>query len=269
MTMLVDRWGRKIDYLRVSVTDRCNLRCEYCMPEEGVPLKEHGEILSYERITEVVRVAVRLGIERVRLTGGEPLVRKGVVALVGMLSEIEGLREVAMTTNGVLLTPPVATALKKAGLARLNISLDTLDPVMYGKITRGGEVGDVLRAIVAARDAGFSGTKINMVVPPRTAREEIERMRSFCEAEGLVLQTINRFSLSSRMGGEGFDRPLPCWKCNRLRLTADGFIKPCLFSDVEIPVDFDDIEGSIIEAVAAKPAAGTSCSVRTMSQIGG
>ncbi len=108
-----------------------------------------------------------------------------------------------------------------------------------------------------------------MVVPHGTAREEIERMRSFCEAEGLVLQTINRFSLSSRMGGEGFDRPLPCWKCNRLRLTADGFIKPCLFSDVEIPVDFDDIEGSIIEAVAAKPAAGTSCSVRTMSQIGG
>jgi cyclic pyranopterin phosphate synthase len=271
--MLVDGMGRKIDYLRVSVTDRCNLRCEYCMPPGGVELKKHGEMLSYEKIAEVVAAAVRLGIGRVRLTGGEPLVRKGVPGLIRMLRSVEGLEEISMTTNGILLTPQVARELKDAGLDRLNISLDTLDPAGYEKLTRGGDVKDVLRGIAAAEAAGFEGTKVNMVVSQTGSEADLEKMKAFCSREGLVLQTINRFTLSKRTSEtespHDFDRPLPCEKCNRLRLTADGYLKPCLFSDVEIAVDFDDMEGSIMKAVEAKPSEGTSCGERSMRQIGG
>jgi cyclic pyranopterin phosphate synthase len=271
--MLQDRSGREINYLRVSVTDRCNLRCEYCMPPGGVEHKSHGEMLCYEEIAEVVRGAVRLGICKVRLTGGEPLVRKGAAGLVRILRGLEGLEEISMTTNGILLTPCVAAELKEAGLDRLNISLDTLDPARYREITRGGDVGDVLRGISAAQEAGFAGTKVNMVVSPPGSREDIDMMRSFCSREGLVLQTINRFSLSKRTcdteSPHDMDRPLPCEKCNRLRLTSDGYLKPCLFSDVEIKVDFQDIEGSIRKAVEAKPVEGTSCSERSMREIGG
>lgn len=255
------------------MTDRCNLRCEYCMPPEGVELKSHGEMISYEEIAEIVSGAVRLGIGKVRLTGGEPLVRKGAAGLVRILREIDGLEEISMTTNGILLTESVAAGLKEAGLDRLNISLDTLDPVRYRELTRGGDVDDVLRGISASQAAGFTGTKVNMVVSPPGASEDIDMMRSFCAREGLVLQTINRFSLSKRTcdteSPHDMDRPLPCEKCNRLRLTSDGFLKPCLFSNVEIKVDFEDIEGSIRKAVEAKPVEGTSCTGRTMRQIGG
>ena len=271
--MLRDGIGREINYLRVSVTDRCNLRCEYCMPPEGIELKSHGDMLTFEEIVAVMRVAARLGIGKVRLTGGEPLVRKGLSGLVRMLREIAGLEEISMTTNGILLTPEAAAELKAAGLDRLNISLDTLDPIRYRELTRGGDVADVLRGIVAAQAAGFEGTKVNMVVSATGSSEEVDRMRSFCALEGLVLQTINRFSLSKRTSEtespHDFDRPLPCDRCNRLRLTADGYIKPCLFSDVEIKVDPEDIEGSIRKAVEAKPVEGTSCSDRSMRQIGG
>lgn len=273
MKMLRDSTGREIDYLRVSVTDRCNLRCAYCMPPEGVQLKGHGDMLTYEEIAAVVAAAVRLGIGKVRLTGGEPLVRKGLAGLVRMLRGISGLREISMTTNGILLTPETALELKGAGLDRLNISLDTLDSAGYTELTRGGEVADVLRGIAAAKAAGFEGTKVNMVVSMPGSRADVERMRAFCEREGLVLQTINRFSLSKRTDETGsphdYDRPLPCEKCNRLRLTSDGYLKPCLFSDIEIKVDFEDIEDSIRKAVEAKPEKGTSCGERSMRQIGG
>jgi cyclic pyranopterin phosphate synthase len=273
LKMLRDRSGREIDYLRISVTDRCNLRCEYCMPPEGLQLKGHGDMLTYEEIASVVGVAVRLGIGKVRLTGGEPLVRKGLAGLVRMLRAIPGLEEISMTTNGILLTPETALELKGMGLDRLNISLDTLAPAAYRRITRGGDIADVLRGIAAAKAAGFAGTKVNMVVSLPGSRDDIDRMRSFCEEEGLVLQTINRFSLSKRTDEKGsphdFDRPLPCEKCNRLRLTSDGYLKPCLFSDLEIKVDLEDIEGSIRKAVDAKPEKGTSCGVRSMRQIGG
>ena len=271
--MLVDSYNRVIDYLRISVTDRCNLRCEYCMPPEGIELKSHGNMLSYEEIAEVVRAAAGLGIRRVRLTGGEPLVRKGLSCLVRILREIEGLDEISMTTNGILLTLQAAIELKEAWLDRLNISLDTLDSVKYRELTRGGDVTDVIRGIAAAQAAGFEGTKVNMVVSATESREDVDRMRSFCAREGLVLQTINKFSLVKRTGEtespHDFDRPLPCEKCNRLRLTADGYLKPCLFSDVEIKVDFNDIEESIRKAVEAKPEEGTSCGGRSMRQIGG
>lgn len=271
--MLKDRCGREINYLRVSVTDRCNLRCEYCMPPEGIELKGHGDMLTYEEIVSIVGAAVGLGIGKVRLTGGEPLVRKGIDSLVRLLREIDGIEEVSMTTNGILLTPDMAVRLKDAGLDRLNISLDSLDPARYRELTRCGEVADVLRGIEAAKAAGFEGTKVNMVVSLPGSREDVEMMKSFCASEGLVLQTINRFSLSKRTSEteslHDFDRPLPCERCNRLRLTSDGYLKPCLFSDVELKVDFDDIEDSIRKAVEAKPEEGTSCSDRSMRQIGG
>ena len=153
-----DGYGRRINYLRLSVTDRCNLRCRYCMPEGGVPMLRHQDILSFEELREVVDAAASLGVTKVRLTGGEPLVRRGIVDLVRMLAGVPGVREVAMTTNGTLLSP-LAADLRAAGLSRVNLSLDTLDPARYARITRGGRLEDALAGLHAALDAGFSGDK--------------------------------------------------------------------------------------------------------------
>ncbi len=163
MTGLSDSFQRPITYLRVSVTDRCNLRCVYCMPEEGISLLPMSDILRYEEIVTIVRAAVELGIDKVRLTGGEPLARLGLVDLVGMLSSIEGLKDLCLTTNGVLLGR-LAHELKSAGLRRVNVSLDTLKPERFGKIARRGRLEDVLSGIQAARDAGLTPVKINTVV---------------------------------------------------------------------------------------------------------
>jgi len=269
---LVDGRGRQIECLRISVTDRCNLRCTYCMPADGIVLKPCREILSYERITEVVTAAARLGISRVRLTGGEPLVRRGVEELVRMVARVPGVEEVAMTTNAVLLTPERARALRAAGLDRLNISLDTLDPGRYREVTRGGDLAAALAGIDAARSAGFEHTKINMVIFASTTEDEISEMRAFCAASDLELQRIRHFSLTGEVvsdNREECERPLPCDRCNRLRLTADGYLLPCLKSRTEIEVDFDDIEASFARAVNTKPAAGTSNDRRSMRQIGG
>jgi len=221
----------------------------------------------------VVRAGAGLGIGRVRLTGGEPLVRRGIEALVAMLRPIPGLREISMTTNGILLTSSKAQVLREAGLDRLNISLDTLDPARYAQITRGGEIAAALAGIEAARNAGFGRIKINMVVFEATTPREREAMETFCRGRGLELQTIRHFTLARRdhesLHPPVCDRPLPCDRCDRVRLTADGFLKPCLHSDIEIPVDFSDIEGSFAAAVGAKPEEGTSCSGRTMGEIGG
>ncbi len=163
MNELFDSFGRRINYLRISVTDRCNLRCIYCMPPEGIPLIPHGEILSYEEISTIVQVAARLGIDKIRLTGGEPLVRAELPKLVGMLSQIEGIDEVSLTTNGTLLKKYVVE-LKQAGLKRVNVSLDTLKVDRFQHITRLGKLKDVLEGIEAAGDAGFNPIKINTVV---------------------------------------------------------------------------------------------------------
>ena len=163
MNELIDSFGRRINYLRISVTDRCNLRCIYCMPPEGIPLIPHSEILSYEEISRVVQVAAKLGINKIRLTGGEPLVRAELPNLVEMLSQIEGIDEVSLTTNGTLLKK-YAFELKQAGLKRINISLDTLKADRFHYITRLGKLKDVLEGIEAARDAGFNSIKINTVV---------------------------------------------------------------------------------------------------------
>jgi cyclic pyranopterin phosphate synthase len=159
---LVDSHGRRINYLRLSVTDRCNLRCSYCMPAEGVRLLPHRDILTYEEFLRVAEAAVSLGIEKIRVTGGEPLVRKGIVPFLSRLAQLPGLKYLALTTNGLLLADKAAE-LKEAGIQALNISIDSLQPATYARITRGGELGLVLAGIEAATRADFR-IKLNMVV---------------------------------------------------------------------------------------------------------
>lgn len=268
---MLDKYNREINYLRISVTDRCNHRCVYCMPPEGMALKHHEDILSCEQIESIAREAVRLGITKIRLTGGEPLLRRNIERLVRLLAGIKGVTELTMTTNGTFLGNQ-ADALKKNGLNRVNISVDSLDPLKYENITRGGDLNMVLNGINAAINAGLTPVKINMVIFTDTTDDEVDQMTEFCRAKGIQLQKIMQFSLydrhdlSTRFHAE---RPPQCAACNRLRLTSDGFIKPCLFSEDEVKVDFKDIHGSILRAIELKPKSGSSCLTRAMSQIGG
>jgi len=163
MSQLVDRFNRPHEYLRISVTDRCNLRCIYCMPPEGVPFLKHSELLTYEEIEEVVKVGAKLGIKKLRLTGGEPLVRKDLEVLVSKLSQIEGIEDIALTTNAIFLAKK-AKLLKESGITRVNISLDSLQPERYKEITRGGDVQKVLEGIEASFAVGFKPIKINTVL---------------------------------------------------------------------------------------------------------
>ncbi|MGE5341388.1 MAG: GTP 3',8-cyclase MoaA [Candidatus Omnitrophota bacterium] len=268
---MFDRFDRAITYLRISVTDRCNLRCTYCMPEEGVISKGHSDILPYEKIVDVGREAVSLGIKKIRLTGGEPLVRKGILSLVEQLKQLSGLEELTLTTNGVLLGK-MAQSLKDAGIDRINISLDTLIPHKYHQLTRIGNIDDVLQGIAAAIRAGFKNTKINMVLIPGFNDDEVERMQEFCHQDGLTLQRINHYvleNISSIDRHYAAERPLACRFCNRIRLTADGKLKPCLFSGLEIPLDFTNLRESIIRAIQSKPEAGVSNPGGKNWQIGG
>ena len=157
-----DKFKRKIDYMRISVTDRCNLRCVYCMPPEGVVPKSHEEILTFEEIYRVVKAAVKVGIRKIRLTGGEPLVRKGILALVEVLAKIPEIEDLALTTNGILLAD-MAEDLYRRGLRRVNVSLDTLDPGRYRELTRGGDIRKVWQGIEAALKVGFDPVKITVV----------------------------------------------------------------------------------------------------------
>lgn len=265
-----DSFGRTIDYLRISVTDKCNLRCRYCMPANGVPVRYHTNVLRIEQFIRIVEVAAELGVRKVRLTGGEPLVRKGVVDLVRGIARIPSIEKLAMTTNGTLLSP-LAAQLREAGLTHLNISLDTLDPKAYRHITRGGDLSAALRGALAAKEAGFEGIKVNTVVTEAEYRaEEMRSLEAFCREHGLILQRIAEYSLSEeKRDTMQFERPLPCSECNRIRLLCNGVLKPCLHSDIEIPVDFDDIASSLREAVAAKPERGLVCTNRAMVEIGG
>ena len=271
---MYDSFNREIDYLRISVTDRCNLRCTYCMPEAGIALKSHSDILPYEKIVRVAAAAAELGIRKIRLTGGEPLVRKNIAFLVRELKAVPGVREVSLTSNGTLLDQ-LAAELKQAGLDRLNISLDTLDAGRYRRVTRNGEIARVMAGIDAARAAGFAGIKINMVLIPGFNQDEVGAMGEFCRLRGLRLQRIHHYSLhdlrtaQGARGGLAAERPLACGVCNRLRLTADGKLKPCLFSDREFAVDFADIHASLEQAVRAKPRQGVACGNRQNWQIGG
>lgn len=265
---MLDSFDRTIDYLRISVTDRCNLRCVYCMPAEGIPLLRHEDILSLEEIARVARAAVGLGIRKIRLTGGEPLVRKGILDLVSLLRPIPGLEILGMTTNGTLLAT-VASELKARGLDSVNISLDTLDPGRYSALTRGGRLTDALSGIDAAVRAGLP-VKINTVVFDGDPEGDLERVAAFCEERGLRHQRIRQYDLAGlKQDQEDYERPPRCGDCNRIRLLADGSLKPCLHSDLSVPVDFSDIEESLRTCVRAKPGRGAACTTLAVGQIGG
>lgn len=331
-----DSHGRVIDYLRISLTDRCNLRCIYCMPEEGVSQLSHDAILRIEDIERLVSIAAGMGISRIRLTGGEPLVRKGVIELVQAITNTPGIERVAMTTNGILL-PQMAEDLKRAGLSRVNISLDTLDPEQFTMITRKGKLEDVLEGIEAALEVGFDPVKINAVTVRTldqdylayaklslkrplhvrfieympvgessgvdgcgwgkkdviSCEEVFDIINEKAQQEGLgALISGNRnapegwgparyYAFEKAQGTVGFISPLSrhfCSECNRLRLTAEGQLRPCLFSDEEFDVrealragDDNEVRRIIERVIGAKPdehhdKVGTE---RGMSQIGG
>jgi cyclic pyranopterin phosphate synthase len=266
---MYDRFNRRISYLRISVTDRCNFRCVYCMPAKGVPLKSHAEILSFSEIANVVRIGAEMGLKKIRLTGGEPLVRKGLPALVKMIAEVEGIEEIALTTNGVFL-PHLAKPLKEAGLNRVNISLDTLDAEKFRKISRGGNVADVCEGIEAAIEAGLLPVKINFVRIPGENEEDEKAVREFCEQKNLQVRFIRQMNLKTGEfdavdGGYGGI----CEICNRLRLTADGYIVPCLHSGLRFNISEYGIEEAFRKAVEFKPEKGTGTESHEFSNIGG
>jgi len=266
---MFDSFNRPINYLRISVTDRCNLRCLYCMPEEGVKLLRHEDILSFEEIIEVTRVAVSMGFDKIRITGGEPLVRKGIVNLVKQIADIDGINDLSLTTNGVLLEE-YAGALTQAGLHRINISLDTVDPDQYKMITRGGDIKKVVRGIVAAQKAGLSPIKINCVIDKSADEPDAIGVKDFCDKTGLEVRFIHRMHLgdgafSKVEGGSGGD----CARCNRLRLTANGRIMPCLFNDMEFDVRSLGAKQAIEQAISHKPDCGTYSKNHLFHNIGG
>ena len=264
-----DRFGRRIDYLRVSVTDRCNLRCRYCMPEAGVPLIDHADVLRYEEVAEFVRTAVGMGIRKVRLTGGEPLVRKGLIALVEMLAAIDGIEDLCMTTNGTLLAA-FARELREAGLGRVNVSLDAIDPERFAWITRGGRIADVLAGIDAARAAGLTPIKLNCVVERSRDEPDARDVAAYAERNGLSVRFIRRMDLAAGKfhpveGGDGGQ----CGRCGRLRLSCDGWLRPCLFSDRQVNIRHVGSAEAIREAVDDKPPVGTRSLGRPMNCVGG
>jgi cyclic pyranopterin phosphate synthase len=325
MTGLSDSFQRPIDYLRISVTDRCNLRCIYCMPAEGVRLMSHGDILSYEEIYRVAEAAAELGIRKVRITGGEPLVRAGVTKLVQMLTQIDAIDDISLTTNGTLLAH-YAAELKSAGLRRVNVSLDTLKPDRFKYITRGGNLDDVLEGIEVAKSVELNPVKINVVVMSRINDDELLDFATKTITEGWHVRFIERmpfvqdigaspfisvsemrqhlavlgklepcsfkgngpakyFRLPQAKGTIGFITPVSehfCFHCNRLRLTADGKLRPCLLSEEEVDLrqplrngmSSAALKRLIKKAVANKPlrhnlAQGYVPQNRPFSQVGG
>jgi GTP 3',8-cyclase len=279
--MLVDRFNRKINYLRVSLTDRCNLRCIYCMPAEGEKKLMHREILRYEELLRVIRIAVKLGIDKIRLTGGEPFVRKGAVDFIKMLASIEGIKDISITTNGVLLSEYLDD-LWQSGIRRLNISIDSLNKKTFKEITRFDYFDQVLEGIEKAKNMGFHPIKINTVVMKGINDREILDFGRLAIKEpyhirfieympiGLDLKDPNfisnsavkstlvdnlgpmspvlqgrydgpakRYHFHEGEGEIGFISAISnsfCSTCNRLRLTADGKILPCLLSNIEADI---------------------------------
>lgn len=326
----IDDFGRPINYLRVSVTDRCNLRCIYCMPAAGVQQQEMSEILTFEEIETVVRTAAGLGISKIRLTGGESLARLGIVDLVAMLAQVPGIDDLSMTTNGTLLADK-AEALALAGLNRVNISLDTLKPDRFHYITRRGKLDDVLQGIEAAKSAGLKPVKINMVMVRGLNEDEVVDFAQLTVDEGWHVRYIEMMPIGgdltwsgddhvpiheiqtwitetmgslqpagmkqgngparyyriagSDKGTIGFISPVTehfCDQCNRLRLTADGRLRPCLLSEVELDLrsilrsnaGMESIRESLKEAIRLKPRQHCleehiAPQGRAMSEIGG
>jgi GTP 3',8-cyclase len=328
MAEVRDGHGRIVDYIRVSVTDRCNLRCVYCMPPEGVERIERSGLLTFEEITRVVRIAAGLGMWKVRITGGEPLVRKDLPVLVENLAKIPGITDICLTTNGLLLER-LAGDLARAGLHRVNVSLDSLRPDRFREITRGGDVGKVMRGLEAAEKAGLAPVRINVVILKGMNDDEIgdfarltlstryhvrliewmpigadnswrrDRYMPLAEAKRLISAIgplvpevsgnhgpARYFRLKGGEGLIGFISPLSqhfCDGCNRLRLTAEGRLRPCLFTDAEVDLRTPlrsgaadgDIQEILRQAVFVKPEKypiqvhSGLCSLSPMSRIGG
>ncbi len=314
---------RVINYLRISVTDLCNYRCTYCMPPEGVKRLPHSEILSFEEICSVVGAAVPLGINRVRLTGGEPLIRKGTPDLARMLVQLPGVEEVYLTTNGSLLED-LSEQLRRSGLSRINVSMDSLRPERYRTITRGGDLEKVWRGIEAARKAGLEPIKLNVVVIKGVNDDEIEDFAAFTIENPFEVRFIEYMpfgpmetlkdyecitadEMKIRIGAIGKLNPLPrfrqngpaqryalegakgtigfitamshsfCSTCNRIRLTADGRLLSCLFSEKSVDVKSllrsdaspAEITDAIKLAMEMKPSIRSEQSNSFMSSIGG
>ncbi len=266
---MYDKYNRSINYLRISVTDRCNLRCTYCMPESGITLLNHEDILSFEEIIEVVKEAVTLGISKIRITGGEPLVRKGIVDLVRMISGIPEITDFGLTTNGILLHE-FAEPLANAGLHRINISLDTINPVKFREITRIGNLSMVFAGIEAAKKAGLNPIKINCVVKNSSLEQDAQDVKQYCIRNGLEVRFIHEMDLESGCftvveGGTGGD----CKSCNRLRLTADGMLKPCLFNNIGYDIRKIGIREAFLKAIDTKPERGSINGINRFHNIGG
>lgn len=239
------------------------------MPEEGISLLHHQDILSFEEIVNVVEKSVALGIEKVRLTGGEPLVRKGIVQLVQLIAKIPGIKDFGMTTNGIMLEN-FAQPLFDAGLGRLNISLDSTDPDKFRQMTRGGDIEMVFKGIEAAKNVGFKPIKLNCVIVNSSTDDNALEVAEFARNNDLEVRYIHFMSLSEGRfsvveGGSGGD----CPKCSRLRLTADGKLKPCLFSNLEYDIRKLGIEEAFRQAVSCKPKSGTVNSNNLFHNIGG
>jgi cyclic pyranopterin phosphate synthase len=324
-----DQFGRTIDYLRISITDRCNLRCLYCMPPEGIRVKPKSDILRLEEILHVARVALQLGIDKFRLTGGEPLLRRGIIPFIQALTLLPGVADLSATTNGVLLTR-MAGQLRDAGVRRLNISLDTLDQEKFRQMTRGGDFQQVWGGIMAALDAGFEPVKLNVVAlnhfndqewagfarltyeypihvrfieimpvgsswelagthfaASRQVRERIEQaLGSLRPAEEVIgCGPASSWRLPGAQGTIGFIDAVSshfCDRCNRLRLTADGKLRPCLHDQREVELlqslrsgaGDAELQDLFRDALLLKPAnyhqaTGAPADGRGMCQIGG
>ncbi|WP_300668400.1 GTP 3',8-cyclase MoaA [Desulfoluna sp.] len=293
---LTDRYDRTIDYLRISVTDRCNLRCSYCVPPTPFAHMKHTDILSYEELIRLVRVGVSLGIRKVRLTGGEPFARKGLIDFIRELADLEGLEDLAVTTNGTLIADEIQT-LKDAGLTRINISLDSLKPERFAKITGKDLFTEVKRTIRGALDAGLAPVKINTVLLDGVNGDEVEDFARLTfdhpvqirfieympigkgsgpehsdlqapaitrrlEALGPLTRVLRsaydgpavRFKIEGAQGEIGLISPMTnhfCATCNRLRLTADGHLRPCLLSDTKVDLMEALRSGADNEALAS------------------
>lgn len=307
-----DLFDRDITYLRLSVTDLRNLRCRYCMPEEGICKKQHKEILTEDEMILAVEAAASLGIHKLRITGGEPLVKRNILSICRRAALVEGIREVALTTNGILL-PEMAKELRTAGVSRLNISLDTLDPEKYSYITRQGNLIDALNGIKAALDAGFDHIKINSVLIGGFNDDEIPALAELTRQypadvrfiELMPMTTYETFGAGAYMPCSEVLKVLPelvpseqaegvarlyhfpeargniglissmsnhfCNSCNRIRLTADGKLKPCLHSGQEFSIKGMDLNGmrqEMIRTIKAKPSCHQPLSSNNRSHAG-
>ena len=304
-----DSFGREVDYLRLSVTEGCNLSCIYCRDLQLGTVPFYRSMPSPGRCAEIVEAAASLGVRKVRITGGEPCTRADLPEIVGGIAAVPGIEEVCLTTNGTLIAP-MASELRAAGLARVNVSLDTLDPERYRSITRGGSLDDVLAGLEALKEAGFEGTKLNCVLMPGINDDEIDDFERFASEQGVEMRFIELMPIGpaadlyfgtvpfsgktakkepSQKRGKPRKRNRPqlqviaplsepfCATCNRIRVTADGFAKPCLHGAEEIDLNGlhgKDLEDALRRAILAKPAChtlatGPSGSLRDMSRIGG